>query len=81
LGNVIDIVRPWLNVREGRQFMRLAAANPQPFQLDVAATSSIPRLLPKISVEPAVAAQGTRRFMHAIQDTLRNKLKGTAISA
>jgi hypothetical protein len=61
--------------------MRLAAANPQPFQLDIAVTSSIPSLLPKISVDPAVAAQGTRRFMHAIQDTLRNKLKGTAISA
>jgi len=61
--------------------MRLAAANPQPFQLDVAATSSILSLLPKISVDPAAAAQSTGRFMPAIQDTLRNKLKGTANSA
>jgi hypothetical protein len=61
--------------------MRLAAANPQPFQLDVAATSSILSLLPKISVDPAGAAQSTGRFMPAIQDTLRSKLKGTAISA
>ncbi len=66
--------------------MRLAAANPQPFQLDVAATSSIPSLLPKfllpkISVDPAIAALGTGRFMRAIQDNLRNKLKGTPISA
>jgi len=52
--------------------MRLAAANPQPFQLDVAATSSIPSLLPKISVDPAAAAQSTGRIMPAIQDTLRS---------
>jgi hypothetical protein len=61
--------------------MRLAAVNPRPFQFDVAATSSIPSFLPKISVDPVVAAQGTGRFMPAIQDTLRNKLKGKAISA
>jgi hypothetical protein len=61
--------------------MRLAAANPQPFQLDVAVTSSIPSLLPKIGVDPAVAALGTGRFMRAIQDSLRNKLKGTPIFA
>src|SRR5207253_2478246 len=45
--------------------MRVAAANPRPFQFDVAATSSIPSLLPKISVDPVVAAQGTERFMPA----------------
>jgi hypothetical protein len=56
--------------------MRLEATNPQPFQLDVAATSSSAGLLPKIGVDPAVAAQGTGRFMRAIQDSLRNKLKG-----
>src|SRR5258705_9137561 len=44
--------------------MRLATANPQPFQFDVVATSSIPSLLPKISFDPAVAAQGTGR-VHA----------------
>jgi len=60
--------------------MRLAAAHSQPFRLDVAATSSIPSLLPKISVDPAVAAQGIGRFIPAIQDILRNKLKGTANS-
>jgi hypothetical protein len=45
--------------------MRVAAANPRPFQFDVAATSSIPSLLPKISVDPAVAAQGAGRFTPA----------------
>jgi hypothetical protein len=45
--------------------MRLAAANSRPFQFDVAATSSIPSLLPKIRVDPAVAARGTGRFMPA----------------
>jgi hypothetical protein len=60
--------------------MRLAATNPQPFQLDVAATSSIPSRLPKISVDTAVAAKGTGQFMPAFQDTLRNKLKGTAFA-
>src|SRR5437868_10990781 len=45
--------------------MRVAAATPRPFQFDVAATSSIPSLLPKISVDPVVAAQGTERFMPA----------------
>src|SRR5438309_11840531 len=45
--------------------MRVAAANPRRFQFDVAATSSIPSLLPKISVDPVVAAQGTERFMPA----------------
>src|SRR5437588_1447271 len=45
--------------------MREAAATPRPLQFDVAATSSIPSLLPKISVDPVVAAQGTERFMPA----------------
>jgi len=61
--------------------MRLAAANPQPFQLDVAATSSVPGSCPKSALilpSPLKAPDG---FMPAIQDTLRNKLKGTAISA
>jgi hypothetical protein len=61
--------------------MRLAAANPRPFQLDAVATSSIASPLPKISVDPAVAAQGTGRFIPDIQDTLRNKPKGAANSA
>lgn len=61
--------------------MRLAAANPQPFQLDVTATSSIPSVLLKIGADPAVAAPGTGRFMRAIQHSLGNKPKGTSVFA
>jgi hypothetical protein len=60
--------------------MRLAAANLQPFQLDVAATSSILSLVPEIYIDPVVAAQDAGQFMPAIQDTSRSK-RGIAISA
>jgi hypothetical protein len=64
LGNVIEIVRPWLNVR-GRQAVHEAGRRKSP-AISTRRCRDVerPGFLPKISVDPAVAAQGTRR-VHA----------------